>query len=367
MGSVQSTTKLDWNSSNKQILLPLLQIIDELDMRNKKRVDSDVERILTMTDEPGQTALESIVSKRKIFYAMENIYQRSLWAFLYDYENFEKAEDIRHTDLYLKESTWDGFIGAQDVNILKNSEQISAFEERIKNLFNIDEPVKIDIFNRYITSDYMDDSRSFQVIIHYKGSSVTYKKLINGEITYDKIHPIEELVITYDPNDGQINVISKGKECKIAIAKAFAQTLLSSFEGHEQIALMRYKLDILLKPYDFIILPEDDIESVKVLYLLFQESRNIATFSIEVPIRKRESIYDIADRMFKIYNPLQTECKLIRATLSIRFQSDKLTRSSKFLSATIIYPSTCNLTSNSLEDRQIVNKYLKIWNLIEEL
>ena len=362
-----SAAKLDWNSSNKQILLPLLQIIDELGALDKKRVANDVAKILTMTDELGQAALESIVNNRKTFYVMKNIYQRSLWVFLYDYENFEKAKDIRNADFYLKDSTWDGFIGLKHINILENSDQLPAFEEKIKKLFDVNESVKIEIFNRYLTSDYWDDSRSFQIIIHYEGSSVIYKKFMENDIIHETINPLEELVITYEPNDGQINIISKGKQCKEAIAKIFVETLLNSSGSQEQISLMRYNISKLLKPCDFITLPEDGIESVKILYLLLQKPDSIATFAIEVPINQQESIYTTAEKMFKTYNPLQTDCKLIRVTLSFRFQPNKITRTTKFLSATIVLPNTCNLESNSLEDRPLINKYLKMWDLIEEL
>lgn len=364
---IPATSEIDWQSNNKQIIEPLLNIIDDLKALDKKRISNDVERILTMIDELGQSALSSVVQNRKIFHAIENNYQKSLWTFLYDYEAFEKAEDIRHADIYLKDSTWDGFIGPQNINIIDNLEQIPAFEMRIKDFFNIDDQVKIEIFNRYLSSDYRNDSRSFQVIIHYEGSSVTYKKFKRGEITYTTIHPIEELVIIYDPNSGQINIISKDKKCKKTIAKAFVETLLRSSKNQEQVSLLRYNLDKFRKPYDFITLPEDGIELVKVMYLLLQEPHNLATFAIDVPIKQKKSIYEIAEEMFKTQNPLRTDCRLIRATILIRFKPNKTIRSNKLLSTTIARPNTCKLESNSLEDRQLINKYLKIWELTEEL
>jgi hypothetical protein len=362
-----ATAKIDWNSSNKQILQPLLQIIDELKANDKHIIVNEIERILTMTDKSGQDILDSVISNRKVFYAMQNIYQKSLWAFLYDYESFENAEEIRHADIYLKDSSWDGFIGPLNINILQNLEQLATFEEKLKKLFNIDDPIKIDIINRYLSDNYLDDSRSFQIIVHYEGSSVTYKKFIEDDIIHATINPIEELVITYEPNNGKINIISKGKKCKTAIAKAFAKTLLSSSQSQEQVSLMSYNLNNLLKPYDFITLPEDGIQSVKVLQLVLQTPHNSAKFAIEVSKTQKSSIYMEGEKIFKDNNLLKGDCGLISATLYIRFKPDKANRSGKKLLITVSLPNTCVLESNSLEEHMIVNKYFKIWKITKEI
>jgi hypothetical protein len=361
------TIKINWNSNNKEILQPLLQAIDSLKRKDKQKVIADAERILIMTDDSGQAALDSVIMNHQIFYSMGNNYQRSLWAFLYDYESFEKAEDIRHADICIKDSSSEGFIGTKGVNILLNYEQITSFEEKIKYIFDIEENIKVQILDCYFMSEFRRCTKSFQVIIHYSNSPANYRAFEEGKIINNFIHPVEDLVITYDPNSGQINIISKSPQCKITIAKAFANTLLSYNQNKGYISLMRYNLDKLRQAYNFITLPEDGIASIKVSHLLFQGPYNIATFAVEVPRNQQVSIYSIAEKIFKNYKTMKMYYKLIRVTLLIRFQQKEANKSGKILSVTINRPNTCELENKSHKDQQLIHKYLKMWGLVEEL
>jgi hypothetical protein len=179
------------------------------------------------------------------------------------------------------------------------------------------------------------------------------------------INPVEELIITYDPSNGQIDIIAKGEECKKTIAKAFAQTLLNTPENQGYASIMHYDLDRLLQPHILITLPEDGIESVKILSLQFQEQHSIATFTIEVSMKHAMSIYTLAEKMLEAYDSMGSTYKLIGATIFIRFQPDKANKSGKRISVNISCPNTCDLESKSCEDRLIVNKYIKIWDLIK--
>lgn len=362
-----STAEIKWNSNNKEILQPLLQAIDKLKKKDKQKVIADAERILIMTDDSGQAALDSVIMDHQIRHSMRNNYQRSLWVFLHDYENFEKAEDIRHADICLKDSISEGFIGTKGINISLNYEQIPLFEEKIKYIFDIEENIKVEILDCYFLGKLRSCTKSFQIIIHYSNSPAHYRAFEEGKIINNFIHPVEDLVITYDPGNGQINIISKSTQCKTTIAKAFANTLLSSNESKGSISLMRYKLDRLLQPHNFVTLPEDGIASVKVSHLLFQGPYNMATFAVEVSRIQQVSIYGIAEKIFKNYNKLKTHYKLVRASLLIRFQQREENKSDKMLSVTIIYPNTCELENKSHKDQQIIHKYLKIWELVEEL
>lgn len=53
-----ASIKIDCQSNYKQVLEPLLQIIDDLWTHDKKRIVYDAERILNITDETGKDHLK---------------------------------------------------------------------------------------------------------------------------------------------------------------------------------------------------------------------------------------------------------------------------------------------------------------------
>jgi hypothetical protein len=362
-----SMKKIEWSKGNNQILKPLLCSIDELDIKEKKSVIIDFERILTMTDKAGQVAFNNVIKDNKTFYTLQNIYQRSLWAFLHNYDNFVKAEEIRHADGYIQDTTWDGFIGTRNIELTADCEQVTLFEDKIKDIFEIKENIRVEILNRYFYNELSKVSKSFQIIIHYNIVILSCLSYEEGMIITKSIHPVEELIITYDPNNGQVDIIAKGEQCKKTIAKAFANTLLSSPDNPGYLAIMYYNLDRLLQPDSLIILPEDGIEAVKILSLQFQEQRNMATFNIGLSMKHAMSIYTLAEKMIEAFNFLELSCKLISATILITFKPDKVHKSGRSLTISISCPNTCDIESKSCEDRVIVNKYINMWNLIEKL
>lgn len=360
--------KIDWTSSTKEILKPLLHAIDQMDSHERELLVFDAEHIQVMTDEFGQAALESLSNDRKAFHKMKNAYHRAFWTFLYDLKSFKRAQEIRYADNYLQSSMWDGFIGPKDINITLYAEQILLFEQQIKTFFNIEEEQgKVEIFSRNRINDTGKEVRVFQVMIHLNILSDTYLKLgSNNTLIAELIHPLEELAIIYEPETGQIEISFKGDEHKKAIVKIFAQTLLQSPDG-DQVALKRYTISKLLRPYDFATDLEDGIESVKVMFLKIKPLESSHAVAFERTIHDTLSIYEMSRVLFEQHDPLQANIILMQVRLFIRFYPDKVNKRGKLLSVSITHPNGCDIKSKTAKERLIVNKYFKRWGLIEEV
>jgi hypothetical protein len=89
---------VNWNAAEAEIVKPLLRAVDALSEVDRARVLLDADRISTMADEVGQTAILGVVSDRAIIEALRNGHERALWLFLNDATGFRRAEEARYSD-----------------------------------------------------------------------------------------------------------------------------------------------------------------------------------------------------------------------------------------------------------------------------
>ena len=90
--------KIDWDGPERDIVRPLLQLVDEMDETALARVVNDAERVTKMADEAGQNALFGVVADRTTLDDLSNAHDRALWMFLNDPTGFLRAEEVRFTD-----------------------------------------------------------------------------------------------------------------------------------------------------------------------------------------------------------------------------------------------------------------------------
>ena len=105
-------------------------------------------------------------------------------------------------------------------------------------------------------------------MIYREGLPDSYLAFENNDLVTKVRRPVNEMVITYEPKTGAIEVIADGKECREELVKLFSATLLQSpLDEAQRVPLKKYDISKLLQPCNFTTDPEDGIEQVKVMML----------------------------------------------------------------------------------------------------
>jgi hypothetical protein len=361
---------INWNEPPKNITKPLLKAADELSDDERATLDDNVERIIEMADEIGQTALQSVVSDNDLedYHNLENEYDRALYVFRRDQEAFRRAEEIRYTDHYRKSRMWSGFLGPQEIEVSRNPIDLEDFKQKIAAHFGIGGQVKVEVFDR--KKPYKDDQelRIIHVMVYREGLAESYIALEGDDLVPKSYRPVREMAVTYEPVSGHIEIIADNtKESREEIAKAFSEALLKIEIEGARVPLKQYEIGKLLKPFDFPSDPEDCIDSVKVTMLKLKPYDNSNKVTLEVTAKEARTIYDVSREWFDAHDPLCTGFLLAQVKFSIYFKPDDGNRRGKTLAVKIGWPNTCDLKDKTEKERLIGNKYLKRWGLLKEV
>lgn len=95
---IELPTPVNWEAPEQEIVKPLLQAVDEMDEEARARVLNDADRVGSLADDAGQTALYSVIDDRSRLDDLVNGHARALWMFLNEPVLFRHAEEVRYTD-----------------------------------------------------------------------------------------------------------------------------------------------------------------------------------------------------------------------------------------------------------------------------
>lgn len=121
-----------------------------------------------------------------------------------------------------------------------------------------------------------------------------------------------------------------------------------------------YDLERFLDPYDFPTDPEDKIEFVKLHTVKLRAMNNQGCVTLTLNKKEQNSFRDVAGNWFDDANPFSTGFLVYQIRLLVKFYSQRM------MPLTISHPCDCNLRCFDKFEREILIKYLKRWNLIEE-
>ncbi|MBF0141777.1 MAG: hypothetical protein HQL74_16075, partial [Magnetococcales bacterium] len=193
-------------------------------------------RIVEMTDDLGQEALQSTAMNRGMLSSLENAFARSLWVFLYESGSFRRAEEIRYADNYRLGRMWDGFVGPKNAVISNNAEHHQEFRDRIRSYFRSGQ-VKVEIYKR--TRPDLEDGEHHlqQVVVYREGLPDSFLEFEDGELARRSWRPVLEFALTYEANSGVIEVVAQGRDCREEMARAFSETMLRQEIESERVPL----------------------------------------------------------------------------------------------------------------------------------
>ncbi len=358
---------MNWDEETNNVTKPLLRIVNELSDIEQARLRLDAERIDRMSDEIGQRAILALAPDRDLIVSLENAYARTLWLFINEPDLFRRAEEACFVDHARRGRTWDGFSGPKELAVSETPENMAALAEKVRGHFREGEKIKVDVFKRVRPGLDGEEYELVQVTIYREGLPNSFLVFEGDELERLVHKPVFEIALTYEPDNGVIEVIAKEKAGRAELAKIFAETLLEQKISGERIPLRHYDLSGLARPHDFPTDPEDGIESVVIRMLKLNPMDGSAFVTIEPRGESGETIYEASRRLFSERDPFANDYGVVRARISIRFRSDSVNPRGKTLTFNLSGPNGCDLKGKTEKERLIGEKYLVRWGLAEDL
>jgi hypothetical protein len=346
---------------------PLLKSVDQLSDEEHARLTINAERVDQLATEAGRTALLSVVDDQMLAMELENDDDRSLWVFLNEPHSFRRAEEARYTDERRHGRMWSGYAGPKKVVPDSSPGGLEAFRSKALELVG-SLGAYCEIYRRTRPNFGKPDSELHQLTLYYDDLPDTYLEFEEQRLVRRHRRPVVEASVTYEPATGVIEVVSSGGKFRDELARTFADTILAQATGTERIALRRFDLARVLRPFDFPFDTADGIESVKVVLLRLQrvgaEARRMI---LECPRRAPGSIWDQAREELRQGDLKAAGYVVTQARLSIRFLPGPDSPRGKTLPVTITVPNGCDLKGRTERERLVGGKYLKHWGLMEEI
>ena len=209
----------------REIVKPLLKLVDDTSESERAALATDSERIAVMTDELGQMALLSVVPDRDQNAAMENAFARARRVFLNDPSAFRRAEEVRYTDSHRQGRMWDGLLGPAGGSVGSDAKQVTELKNSVMAYFRSDRAM-VEIYHRTRPNFEEPDSQLVQVTVYREGLPDTYLELDGEELVRRHGRPVYEAAMRYEPATGVIEVVAQGRQCRQDLARMFAETLL---------------------------------------------------------------------------------------------------------------------------------------------
>ena len=330
-----------------------------------------IERIHEMVDELGQAALQAQpeIGCNDNFLSLKSENSRCIWALQNHPLEFQKAEYCASSDYKRKSREWSSFVAPKGREIHNSVEQIEEFKQLVLQHFNISRKIKVDLFDRIKTDHNGKEIVVFQLVAYHDGLHRSVQTFEKEEVVTKFISSVNEFSVSYEPHSGVVEVVSDHKENRDKLAKSFVNAFLKTDDDVDEVALKKFDLAKLKRPYDFMkeVDVPDLIDDVKVTLLKLKPLNSRNSTTIEALFSERRSIHDVAQEWFAQNNPLHGSFSIKKDRLSIKFKPTDKNPRGKLLHVMITDPNGCDLKDRSEREKMIGNKYLERWGLMERI
>jgi hypothetical protein len=362
---IELPTEVDWEASEPEVARVILRAVDELDDEARAQLLNEADRVGSLADDVGQTALYSVIDDRTILDDLANGYARSLWMFRNEPVRFRHAEEVRFTDERRRGRSWDGFIGEPNLDLRRDEASINAFKTALRERFAANN-VHVDIFERVRLTFAGEDYALVQITVYREGlPDAQFAFDDGGALVRRAYRPVFEAAMTYEPATGVIEVVANDRESRAEMAQFLARDLLGiNFQG-EKVPFREYDLSMLLNPFSFPTDLEDGIERANVRQLRLMPLDAIGErVTLECTSKADRTIWSMAADRFGTGNPLGGGWVVTQAKLAIKFHPKGDARRGRTLPLTITYPHGCNLKDQTEREQMIGEKYLRRWGIL---
>ncbi len=363
--AAELTDGVDWNGSDAAVSKSLSDACSASPRVLQQQIQSDVERITALANEPGEAAMRAVGEKGPLE-ALPGNAARALWLFVHDPVHFRRAEDIRYTDERRRGRMWDGFEGPPDRPLGVDPDALDRLKTLLREQFGW-EKVHIEVFERSRIGSEDETFHLLQTTIYREGWPDQVREFVGENLEERSRRPVYEAAITYEPKSGSLEVVANEKKVREDLASLFCTELLSAPFGQEKLKPRRYDLDVLRTAQGFPVDAEDRIDSVRVSMLrLMPMNTAEERLVLETLSGAKETVWELAERLGP-GDPLRGPWVITQARLSIKFQSEPGQGRGPTLPITITMPHGCDLKDRTPRERRVGEEYLARWGLLENV
>ena len=361
----------NWEKMTPQRKKALLAAIQDVGQPFRDQVRTDFEHIDGMSDEMGQDALKHIstTEQQAVLAEIENGHARALWMFVHHNDQFRHAEGAATFDRAKNKNTWDSFAGPIGLMVNREEDARRILANEIAEIFKVDGKVRVrvEVFDR-ASSDEEGQTDLVQVVVLHEGQTVAPLVFANDdddtepETTLLPHRPVGEIGFTYDPANGNIEVVAQKRGMRAQLAHRFAKVLLGQDIELERMEKRRYDLSVFLTDREFAVDPEDKISAVRLMLVKFLHDDGRAFVTVENK-GHQETIHVMADRLFQERNPFLGGYSIHEAVLAVSFQRDAINPRGRTVGVRLRDPNGCSIGETCAKERLIRRKYLSAWGI----
>jgi hypothetical protein len=359
--------ELPWDGPGHAIVTPLLQAVGALDDLARDKVLNDADRVGAMADEPGEAALYSVTTSRSVLDSLENGHARALWMFQHDLAGFSHAEEVRYADDKRFGRLWEGFVLQPDCTVAREGAALQEFQGAIAERFD-SRHVHVEICDRARPVLGGDDAALVQVAIYREGRAGDIREFVGGKLDRRPWRPVIEAALTYEPDNGTVEVVAPMAETREELVRLFASQLLGSLFVGDRLRVRQYSLERLREAFGFPTDLEDGIEAVRVNQLrLMPYDDQSERITLECRRGADRTIWQVAEERLRDQGQRIENYLIVQAQFTITFRGTPGKRERRTLPVRISMPKGCDLKDRTDRERLIGEKYLRRWGLLRDL
>lgn len=347
--------------------------LDKLDSELRDQLYVGMERAWQLRGEIGQRSLREVAYHDAEY--LENLKllpsdeSRALSVLIEKPSLFKEALAICHADSRRQGNDWSGYVIGDGLTPIKHNTLPEEFRiglaEAIARAMGTSRHIVVEWFER---QSRFGDGKIWQASIYAKGSPQTETVFVNDELDQQVFYPAVEASVTYEPETGQLDVMSQGgRQTRDRISGLFSEHIFGYREQPAKVRLRNYDLERIRSPMDFVTDAEDMIEAVWIESVRFLADKSgFPRVNIDCSGRFPASVWQQSRDMFGGTDPFaQPGWRLVRVSLRVRFHKPKGGGRQETLRFALSYPNGSNLKERTEHERLIGEKYLSRWGLVK--
>jgi len=349
----------------------MAQAINTLPIPSRQKMEEIAEKIVLLCDAPGQDAMDGVQDEifddkgRETFDKLSNQYERSLWLYRNEQELFQRALDWRQAD-YLHQSQiyYDGFVAPKNLTVLDDVDTVRNFHYKLAAHRGCDvKDIAVQVFRRLRpNTDNGDDVALYQISIHYNRPPESVERVKDSSVVPQEIVRAESSFVTYEPDNGSLEVLSRGKQGREDLAKLVADTLLQSPITGEKVPIKQYDYQSLAEPRDF------DISGEPVVWVKVTElgySAGTRSLLVKMWANDPDDIFTAGRSLVGPDFDYQRK-PLTYAKIAVRLRKEGRGRA-RTVSIVLRGENKCNIKAKREKDRALCDRLLVKWGLVKEI
>jgi len=351
----------------------LERAVTDLDFHARQPLEEAADHILVLTDGPGQDVMTSLQGEifagadRLAFAACPNQYERATWLYRHERALFERALHVREADI-LRQSTlcYAGFQAPAGLDLLEDAAARTAFQAAAAETLGCrPEAMLVEIFRRpRAGAKAATEVTLFQVTVHHNGASELIEYIADGRLETQDVTRVNVAHITYAPDSGCLEVLSRHTAAREALARITADHLLSAAFAGEQVPIKQYDYQCLARPYRFDLSDEPEVVAVKVTEVGVCEGRH-RRFTLRSGLKDPGDIHAAAVEILSPGFALAGR-RLDHVILSVRLRKVCRTRA-RTVVIVLRGENRCNIKTKREKDRALCDRLLAKWKLVKEV